>query len=69
MEECEKQFIEVGIANELSECVVTDHQVIDETIHGYVDMVVRALEGVTFHRKTIYQGFKQWCSAYEESLE
>lgn len=69
MQDWDKQFVEVGIANELSKCVIEDKQVIDDTIHGYVDMVVRALEGVTFHRKTIYQGFKQWCSDYEESLE
>ena len=65
----ERQFIEIGIANELGECIISDYQVIDETIHGYVDMVVRALEGITFGRKTIYQGFKQWCYANKEALE
>jgi len=65
----ERQFVEIGISNELSECIISDYQVLDETIHGYVDMVVRALEGVTFHRTTIYKGFKQWCDDYEEDLQ
>lgn len=66
----EERFIEVSITNDLSECTITDYQVLDDTIHGYVDVLVRALEGITFHRNTIYQGLKEWCANFEsESVE
>ena len=55
-------FINVQISNEDGFAEVEDKNPIDSTIHGYVDMIVRALNGLTFSTDVIYDGLKAWCA-------
>jgi len=62
----EMPFINISIQNELNFCEVEDKYVSDETIHNYVSMCARALEGITFSKRTVYEGFKGWVEAFEQ---
>ena len=59
-------FINVQISNEDGFAEVENKDPSDITISAYVDLVARALIGLTFSEKTIYNGFKQWCDEYEQ---
>lgn len=66
MGQLEMPFINITIQNELGFCEIEDKLVSDETIHNYVAMCARALEGITFSKQTVYDGFKSWVEAYEQ---
>ena len=53
-------FINVQISNEDGFIEVEDKNPTDETIHTYIDLVARALRGLTFLDKSITAGFQEW---------
>lgn len=62
-------FINIQVSNQDGFIEIEDKETIDETIHTYVDVFVRALVGLTFSKQTIASGFKRWLDDYNPSSE
>lgn len=65
----EEHFIEVIITNENGSTAILDTNPMGETIHEYMDVIARALHGLSFHPNTIEDGFAAYLEERGWSVE
>lgn len=58
--------IEVSIIDDISESRVVMKEPINNDIFEYVAVISDCLKGLSFAKETIYNGFKDYCVAYEK---